>query len=399
MTRLAGAPAAALPRPGNRYTRWALRLPLSDATGGYRAARAELIDRLPFDDVASQGYCFQVDWAWRAVRAGARVVEVPITFTERAFGRSKMSGSIVGEALVRVTAWGLRDRLADWLPGRVAPSRTGATPRRRAVERGPVGGPPPPGPRARRGRTVVGRRVRVRLAGLLALAEIVVFVLVANWIGVGATILLTLATSALGWVLLARQGTRALGELRERARTRQPAGRELGDAGLVAVGGLLMVLPGFLGDVRRAAVPAAGHPAAAAGAAGPAGARPAAGPACAGRCGSRSARDRRGVGAAEPDDGRRAPLVIEGEVVARTPTGARGSERARRRTSAPVEHGPPETQNGPGGIHRGRSRCVLGLSWRGYAGRAAPRGARRAPLRGPRRNGARAACPSGCAGA
>ncbi|UOY02531.1 polyprenol monophosphomannose synthase [Blastococcus sp. PRF04-17] len=108
-----------LSRAGNRYTRWALRLPLNDATGGYRAARAALIDRLPFDDVASQGYCFQVDWAWRAVRAGARVAEVPITFTERTFGRSKMSGSIVGEALVRVTVWGVRDRLADWLPGRV----------------------------------------------------------------------------------------------------------------------------------------------------------------------------------------------------------------------------------------------------------------------------------------
>jgi dolichol-phosphate mannosyltransferase len=116
-----------LSRIGNRYTRWALRLPLNDATGGFRAARGELIDALPFDDVASQGYCFQVDWAWRAVRAGARVSEVPITFTERAFGRSKMSGSIVGEALVRVTVWGLQDRLADWLPGRVArpvPART-----------------------------------------------------------------------------------------------------------------------------------------------------------------------------------------------------------------------------------------------------------------------------------
>jgi dolichol-phosphate mannosyltransferase len=108
-----------LSRLGNRYTRWLLRLPLTDATGGYRAARAELIDRLPFDDVASQGYCFQVDWAWRAVRDGARVTEVPITFTERAFGRSKMSRSIVREALVRVTVWGLTDRLADWLPGRV----------------------------------------------------------------------------------------------------------------------------------------------------------------------------------------------------------------------------------------------------------------------------------------
>jgi dolichol-phosphate mannosyltransferase len=109
----------ALSRFGNLYTRWLLRLPLADATAGYRAARAELLARLPFDEVASQGYCFQVDWAWRAVRAGARVVEVPITFTERARGRSKMSRSIVGEALTRVTWWGVRDRLADWLPGRV----------------------------------------------------------------------------------------------------------------------------------------------------------------------------------------------------------------------------------------------------------------------------------------
>jgi UPF0716 protein FxsA len=94
----------------------------------------------------------------------------------------------------------------------------------------------------------VGRRVRIG-AGLLALAEVVVFVLVAGWIGVGWTLLATLATSALGWALLARQGTRALTELRERARERRPSGRALGDAGLIAVGGLLMVLPGFLGDV------------------------------------------------------------------------------------------------------------------------------------------------------
>ena len=87
-------------------------------------------------------------------------------------------------------------------------------------------------------------------AGLLALAEVVVFVLVAGWIGAGTTVLLALATSALGWVLLARQGTRALADLRESARTRRAgAGRELGDAGLVAAGGVLMVLPGFIGDV------------------------------------------------------------------------------------------------------------------------------------------------------
>ena len=114
-----------LSRLGNGYTRRALRLPLHDATGGFRAARADLIDQLPFDEVASEGYCFQVDWACRAVRSGARVTEVPITFTERALGRSKMSASIVGEAWVRVTMWGVQDRLSDWLPGRVRPPLAG----------------------------------------------------------------------------------------------------------------------------------------------------------------------------------------------------------------------------------------------------------------------------------
>jgi UPF0716 protein FxsA len=97
-------------------------------------------------------------------------------------------------------------------------------------------------------RDAVGRRVRLS-AGLVILAELVVFVLVASWIGLGWTILATLATSALGILLLGRQGTKALADLRDRARSRRSAGRELGDAGLVAAGGLLMVLPGFLGDV------------------------------------------------------------------------------------------------------------------------------------------------------
>jgi UPF0716 protein FxsA len=95
-------------------------------------------------------------------------------------------------------------------------------------------------------RTTSGLRTAI---GLAALAEVVVYVLVAAWIGVGWTVLATLATSALGWVLLARQGTRALGELRQRAEERRAPGRALGDAGLVALGGLLMLLPGFLGDL------------------------------------------------------------------------------------------------------------------------------------------------------
>ena len=99
-----------LSRGGNAYTRLVLRLPLRDATGGYRAYRREVLDALPLGDVASQGYCFQVDLAWRAWQAGYEVVEVPITFVERERGESKMSRSIVLEALWRVTVWGLRGR-------------------------------------------------------------------------------------------------------------------------------------------------------------------------------------------------------------------------------------------------------------------------------------------------
>jgi dolichol-phosphate mannosyltransferase len=96
-----------LSRWGNLYVRTALGIPLRDATGGYRAFRAEVLRALPLAEIASQGYCFQVELAWRSVRAGFRVREVPITFTERAAGESKMSGSIVREALWRVTRWGL----------------------------------------------------------------------------------------------------------------------------------------------------------------------------------------------------------------------------------------------------------------------------------------------------
>ena len=99
-----------LSRCGNAYVRLVLRVPLHDATGGFRAYRREVLDALPLDDVASQGYCFQVDLAWRASQAGYRVTEVPITFVERVRGQSKMSRAIVVEALWRVTWWGLRAR-------------------------------------------------------------------------------------------------------------------------------------------------------------------------------------------------------------------------------------------------------------------------------------------------
>ncbi|MFC5827949.1 polyprenol monophosphomannose synthase [Nonomuraea insulae] len=94
-----------LSRGGNAYTRALLRLPVRDATGGYRAYRATTLKEIGLDDVESQGYCFQVDLTLRTVRAGLRVTEVPITFVERTRGASKMSRAIVVEALIRVTAW------------------------------------------------------------------------------------------------------------------------------------------------------------------------------------------------------------------------------------------------------------------------------------------------------
>jgi dolichol-phosphate mannosyltransferase len=96
-----------LSRGGNTYVRLVLGLGLRDATGGFRAFRRETLDKLDLDAVASQGYCFQVDLARRAVSQELRVVEVPIEFVEREHGVSKMSGAIVREALWRVTVWGL----------------------------------------------------------------------------------------------------------------------------------------------------------------------------------------------------------------------------------------------------------------------------------------------------
>ena len=99
-----------LSRGGNLWTRVALGLPLKDATGGFRAYRREVLDKVATPAVASQGYCFQVDLAWQTWRAGYRVVEVPITFVKRELGTSKMSRAIVLEALWRVTLWGVTSR-------------------------------------------------------------------------------------------------------------------------------------------------------------------------------------------------------------------------------------------------------------------------------------------------
>jgi UPF0716 protein FxsA len=87
------------------------------------------------------------------------------------------------------------------------------------------------------------------LAGLWLLAELAGYVLVASWIGVGWTILATLVTSALGWALLARQLKDPTAPQRWQARVGPLQWGRLGDLGLAAVGGLLMILPGFVGDL------------------------------------------------------------------------------------------------------------------------------------------------------
>ncbi|GGM23530.1 dolichol-phosphate mannosyltransferase [Micromonospora sonchi] len=99
-----------LSRCANLYARLALGMPVADATGGYRVYRVGVLDRMDLGSVCSQGYSFQVELSRLAHRAGARIVEVPITFAERERGASKMSPLIVAEALWRVTGWAVRDR-------------------------------------------------------------------------------------------------------------------------------------------------------------------------------------------------------------------------------------------------------------------------------------------------
>jgi dolichol-phosphate mannosyltransferase len=100
----------AISRTGNRYAKAVLRSRIHDLTSGYRVFRVDALRRLQLADVSSQGYCFQVELAWRLERAACKVVEHPIDFVERANGRSKMHLGIVLEALLRVTVWGLRKR-------------------------------------------------------------------------------------------------------------------------------------------------------------------------------------------------------------------------------------------------------------------------------------------------
>lgn len=103
----------ALSTGANTYVRLMLGLDVKDATAGFRAYTADVLRSLDLATVESQGYCFQIDMAWRVVKAGGTVVEVPITFVEREQGVSKMSGAIIREALVKTTVWGMKERTAQ----------------------------------------------------------------------------------------------------------------------------------------------------------------------------------------------------------------------------------------------------------------------------------------------
>jgi dolichol-phosphate mannosyltransferase len=99
-----------LSRWGNRYCGLMLGLPVRDATAGFRAYRAGILDRIDLATVSADGYGFQIEMADAVHRVGGRIVEVPITFRDRIRGTSKMAPNIVGEALWLVTKRGIRDR-------------------------------------------------------------------------------------------------------------------------------------------------------------------------------------------------------------------------------------------------------------------------------------------------
>jgi dolichol-phosphate mannosyltransferase len=96
---------------GNRYAAFCLGINVHDTTAGYRAYRASILRTIDFDSTHSTGYGFQIEMTYRVLNAGGRIEEVPIAFTDRVRGNSKMSWRIVAEAMLLVTWWGIRDRV------------------------------------------------------------------------------------------------------------------------------------------------------------------------------------------------------------------------------------------------------------------------------------------------
>jgi dolichol-phosphate mannosyltransferase len=102
-----------LSRGGNLYVRMLLGVKVRDATAGFRVFKRATLEAIDIETVESTGYVFQTDMAYRTLKAGLRIVEVPIEFIERERGDSKMSGSVASESLKRITRWGLSERRAQ----------------------------------------------------------------------------------------------------------------------------------------------------------------------------------------------------------------------------------------------------------------------------------------------
>ena len=95
-----------LSKSANRYANLLLSLGVKDTTSGFRIYTSALLKKMEISTIRSEGYCFQIEMTRRAIARGGSIAEVPITFIERAHGKSKMSFSIALEAVVRITAWG-----------------------------------------------------------------------------------------------------------------------------------------------------------------------------------------------------------------------------------------------------------------------------------------------------
>ena len=98
---------------GNRYATTALRLPIQDATSGYRAYRADVVTVDDLSQIRASGYGFLIELAYRLAREGRKLVEIPITFADRKHGTSKISSHTVLEAAVLVSLWGVRDLISE----------------------------------------------------------------------------------------------------------------------------------------------------------------------------------------------------------------------------------------------------------------------------------------------
>ena len=101
----------ALSKWGNRYATLVLGLKVNDATSGYRVYKAAILTEVDYSTTRSKGYGFQIELAYRVMRAGGDIEQAPITFTDRERGHSKMTWKIAAEELTLVTWWGFRDRV------------------------------------------------------------------------------------------------------------------------------------------------------------------------------------------------------------------------------------------------------------------------------------------------